>query len=120
MNKTTQRIAAIVLAAGLTGALAACTDNTVPETDPPITQPEQPTEPTDTTDDGTDDGMTEITETDAETVATAEYGGTVVGVESDDHNGEATWKVELAGSSQGDIEVEVSKASGEIVAVDEE
>ena len=119
MNNTTQRIAAIVLAAGLAGGLAACTDPG-PVTDPEIVQPEQPTTPTD---EGTDDGMTdgtEITEEDAEMVATAEYGGTVVGVESDDHNGEATWKVELAGSSQGDIEVEVSKASGEIVAVDEE
>lgn len=119
MNKTTQRIAAVVLAAGLAGGLAACTTSD-PVTDPEITQSEQPTTPTDEgTDTGTDT-TTEITEEDAEMVATSEYGGTVVSVESDDYNGEATWKVELAGSSQGDIEVEVSKASGEIVAVDEE
>lgn len=117
MNKTTQRIAAIVLATGLAGGLAACTDNTVPDVDPEITQPEQPTTPTD---EGTDDGMTEITETDAEVIATTEYGGTVVSVESDSHNGEPTWSVELAGTSQGDIEVDVSKATGEIVAVDGE
>ena len=117
MNKTTQRIAAIVLAVGLTGALAACTDNTMPETDPPITQPDQPTTPTD---EGTDDGMTEITQEEAEMAATTEYGGTVVSIESDDHNGEPTWNVELAGTSQGDIEVDVSKATGEIVAVDGE
>lgn len=117
MNTTTQRLAAIALAAGLAGGLAACTDNTVPEVDPEMTQPEQPTTPTD---EGTDDGMTEITEQDAETVATTEYGGTVVGVESDDHNGEDTWKVSLTGTDEGDIEVEVSKESGDIVAVDGE
>lgn len=119
MNKTTQRVAAIMLAAGLSGALVACTDNTVPETDPPITQPEQPTEPTDNGT-GTDDGMTELTQEEAEMVATTQYGGTVVSVESDDHNGEPTWNIELAGTSQGDIEVDVSKATGEIVAVDGE
>lgn len=116
MNKTTQRIAAIALAAGLAGGLAACTDPG-PVTDPEIMQPEQPTTPTD---EGTNNGMTEITQQDAEMVATTEYGGTVVGVESDDHNGEPTWKVELAGTSNGDIEVEVSKESGDIIAVDGE
>ena len=111
------RIAAIVLAAGLGGALAGCTDPATDPmpVDPPITN-EQPTdEPTDTPTEAETISMDA-----AGDIAIDAHGGTVVNVEADDHNGEATWKVELTGTTDGATEVEVSQSTGEIVAVDGE
>lgn len=111
------RIAAIVLAAGLGGALAGCTDPAVDPmpTDPPITN-EQPTD--EPTNEPTEAEM--ITMEEAGMIATDAHGGTIVTIEADDHNGEATWKVELTGTTDGVSEVEVSQETGEIVAVDGE
>lgn len=65
-------------------------------------------------------GTVDISQDDARRIATAKYGGTVTSVEDDHHDGEATWEVELRDSSQGRIEVEVSKATGAIVSVEQD
>lgn len=118
MSKTTMRIAAIILAAGLGGALVGCTDTTDPGlTDPPIVEElpnEQPT------DEPTDEPIEGISMENAIDIAMNEYGGTFVSVDADNYNGEATWKVTLTGTDDGDIEVDVSQATGQIVAVDGE
>ncbi|MBX3094214.1 MAG: PepSY domain-containing protein [Cryobacterium sp.] len=118
MSKTTMRIAAIVLAAGLGGALVGCTDTTDPGlTDPPIIDEQPGDQPTD---EPTDEPITGISMEDAIDIAMNEYGGTFMSVDADSHNGEATWSVMLTGTTDGDIEVDVSQATGQIVAVDGE
>lgn len=112
------RIAAIILAAGLGGALVGCTDTTDPAfTDPPIVD-EQPNEQP--TDEPTEEPTGGVSMEGAIDIAMNQYGGTFVSVDADTHNGEATWKVMLTGTADGDIEVDVSQATGQIVAVDGE
>src|SRR5690606_15557673 len=96
---------------GLSGALVGCTDTTDPGMDPSVTN-EQTNEPTD---DSTSMG---ITEDEASDIAVEAYGGTVEDVEEGDHEGEATWTVTLTGAEDGDMEVDVSQETGQIVAVD--
>jgi uncharacterized membrane protein YkoI len=58
-----------------------------------------------------------ISKDDAAKIVTAQYGGDVVGVESDSHDGEPTWEVEVRNSNEGRIEVDVDQSSGKIVEV---
>lgn len=53
-------------------------------------------------------------------IATDKYGGTVSSIEDDSYKGEPAWEVEINDSTQGRIEVKVSKASGEILFVDQD
>lgn len=70
---------------------------------------------TSTTSSGSD-----ITRDRAGQIATDKYGGDIISVENDSHNGEPTWEVELKNSDQGRIEVEVTKSSGKIVKTEPE
>lgn len=56
-----------------------------------------------------------VTQEQAGEIVTAEYGGRVLNVESDTNGTEEVWEVEVADSSKGRIEVDVSKTTGEIV-----
>lgn len=53
-------------------------------------------------------------------IARDRFGGTVKSAEMDDHKGEPTWEIELRGTSRGDIEVEISRRTGEIVKVEDD
>ena len=54
----------------------------------------------------------------AERIATDRYGGRVLNVEADSRDGEPTWEVEIAGSREGRIEVDVSQVTGAIVEME--
>lgn len=56
-----------------------------------------------------------VSQEQAATIVTDRYGGRVLNVESDTSDGEPTWEVEVADSDQGRIEVNVAKASGDVV-----
>lgn len=53
-------------------------------------------------------------------IARDRHGGTVTSAGMDDHKGEPTWEVGLRGTPRGDIEVEVSRRTGEIVKVQDD
>lgn len=54
-------------------------------------------------------------------IVTDMYGGQVISVESDSEQGQPTWEVEVANSSQyGRIEVDVAKSSGQIITCEAE
>jgi len=53
-------------------------------------------------------------------VATDTYGGQRTWSGPDHENGLPTWKTRLTGSREGDLDVEVARDSGKIVAVDHE
>lgn len=55
---------------------------------------------------------------DASAIATAKYGGAVTSVEDDSYKREPAWEVEIEDSTEGRIEVKVSKATGEILEVE--
>lgn len=59
-----------------------------------------------------------ISKEDASKIATDEYGGVAKSVEDDWHKGVLTWEVEIDDSRLGKIEVEVDKATGEIVSME--
>jgi hypothetical protein len=61
-----------------------------------------------------------VTTDQAGNIATGKYGGTVIEIEPDSYHGEATWEVEVKNSSQGRIEVDVSKQTGAIVSLEHE
>jgi hypothetical protein len=61
-----------------------------------------------------------ISKDEAARIVTTQYGGDVVGVESDSHDGKPTWEVEVSNSNEGRIEVDVDQSSGKIVEVKRE
>lgn len=111
-------VSGAVIATGL--LLAGCT-STGPDEPAPVTTESQdvvtpaPSESTVPETPDADPGA-KITFEQAATIATDKYGGTVTSVESDTHKGEPTWEVELKDTPDGDIEVDVSKATGDIVS----
>lgn len=72
------------------------------------------------TDPATQPSAGETTRDQAVQIAVGKYGGSVVDVEADSHHGTPTWEVELTNTSIGRIEVHVSRATGEILKVDDE
>ncbi|HEY8455766.1 MAG TPA: PepSY domain-containing protein [Actinopolymorphaceae bacterium] len=53
-------------------------------------------------------------------MVTDTYGGRVINVEEDTHQGKPTWEVEATAGSCGRIEVDVDKATGRIVSFETE
>lgn len=51
-------------------------------------------------------------------IATDRFGGQVINVEPDHARGAPSWEVEVRDSSQGRIEVDVSRGTGEIVELE--
>lgn len=114
-TSTTLRISAAVVAVGLLGALAGCTDTaSVNEPSPPsVTSPSTEPGASDAPQDGV--GMEE-----AARIATEKYGGTASSIEDDSYKGEPAWEVEIKDSNEGRIEVKVSKATGDILDVEKD
>lgn len=106
-------MSAVVLAAGLMGSLVGCADTTPTNDVPPpaATSPADSQSGSESTQDG-------VSLERAGKVATDKYGGTILSIEDDSFNGEPAWEVEISDSSEGRIEVKVSKATGEIINVD--
>ncbi len=115
-------VASSVLATGL--LLAGCGTTEPADVTPETTESQEavtPDAPESTTPETpAADPDAKFTFDEAAKVATDKYGGTVKSVESDTHDGEPTWEVELEDSSEGRIEVNVSKATGEIVSVEQD
>lgn len=57
----------------------------------------------------------EISRAEAERIALDEFGGTIDDIDDDSHNNRPTWEIEIKGSREGDIEVEVDRQTGEIL-----
>lgn len=114
-KSTVARISAVVLAAGLMGSLVGCSDPApVNEpASPSVTSPSNDTGASDSPQDGV--GMEE-----AGRIATDKYGGTVSSIEDDSYKGEPAWEVEINDSTEGRIEVKVSKATGDILDVEQD
>ena len=111
--RTFTAVLAAVLAVGLAGGLVGCTDSAPDEgSAPPVTSPGG-YDPEDQ--EAIDEG---VSMEQAGVIATDEYPGTIVSIEDDDHEGEPAWEVEINGSSEGRIEVTVSKATGQILRVE--
>lgn len=112
---TTFRISAVVVAVGLLGSLVGCADsgpsNDVPP--PAASSPSDGQSGSDSPQDGV--GMEQ-----AGMIATDKYGGTVSSIEDDSYKGEPAWEVEINDSNEGRIEVKVSKATGDILVVEQE
>ena len=49
---------------------------------------------------------------------TDEYGGRSLGVERDTAQGQPSWEVEIADSSQGRIEVDVAQQTGAVLSME--
>lgn len=60
----------------------------------------------------------QISQQQAGTIATGTYGGHVREIEADDEDDQPTWEVEIDNSRQGDIEVDVSRDTGQVVKVE--
>lgn len=58
---------------------------------------------------------TRISKERAGKIVTDKYGGEVINVEADTHDGEPVWEVEVKNSHEGRIEVDVTQSGGEIV-----
>lgn len=116
MTHARSRFATVALAIGLATTLVGCTtgsaDTTPPSPDAPPSSGETAPE--------SDAPGTETTMENAGRIATDKYGGTITSVEDDDHKGEPAWEVELRGSTEGSLEVKVSKATGEILDVEQD
>lgn len=105
------RMSAVVLAAGLAGGLVGCTQGGSGDgSDGPETSTGYDPQDQDSNNGG-------LSMEQAGTIATDEYGGTITSIENDDHNGDPAWAVTLEGSSKGQTEVTVSKATGQILDV---
>lgn len=63
-------------------------------------------------------GAQDISRAKASMIATEEYGGSAVSVEREDADGQPVWEVELEGSSEGRIEVNVARSGGGIIGVE--
>lgn len=61
-----------------------------------------------------------VSRTQAGTIATNAYGGTVKEVESDDYKGKDVWEGEVRNSDRGRIEAKVDKSSGKILNVEQD
>lgn len=68
--------------------------------------------------DKNDTGKGEIGKAEAGKIATGKYGGRVLEVESDHAKGQPSWEVEIAGSHEGRIEVDVAKHGGRILEME--
>lgn len=114
-TSTTLRISTAVIAAGLMGALVGCTDTAPVDepSSPSVTNPSNEPEASDAPQEGV--GMEE-----ASRIATEKYGGTVSSIEDDSYKGEPAWEVEIKDSSEGRIEVKVSKATGDILNMEQD
>lgn len=113
-TSTIARLSAVALAAGLITAVAGCTDTapTNAGSPPAVTNPSDA--PTDSGTPHEGIGMEQ-----AGTIATERFGGTVSSIEDDSYKGEPAWEVEIKDSAQGRIEVKVSKATGDILEVEQ-
>lgn len=124
MTQTTSRIASAALAVGLIAALAGCTDGVTDDTTPSDVPPPPANSDTPSSDAPADgdapatDGT--VTMEQAGQIATDAYGGTIKSIEDDNYQGEPAWEVELRDSSEGRVEIKVSKATGEILHLDHE
>jgi len=61
-----------------------------------------------------------ITKDKAGQIATDKYGGKVINIEADTHDGSPAWEVEIRDSKQGRIEVDVDQTSGKIVEMEKD
>lgn len=115
---TLARLSAVLLAVGLAGGLAGglvgCTEGG--SGNGPESPANSPTETYDPHDEDPNNGGLSMEQ--GGSIATDEYGGTITSIEGDDYKGEPAWEVELEGSSEGRIEVKVSKATGQILEVE--
>ncbi|WP_284743417.1 PepSY domain-containing protein [Amycolatopsis sp. RTGN1] len=59
-----------------------------------------------------------VDQAEAARVATQKYGGHSLGVEQDTAQGRPSWEVEIDGSDQGRIEVDVAQATGAILTIE--
>lgn len=111
---------AVVLTALVTYAVvsentepAAAPEQTTTEQQPASNPPAETEESTQTTPDASSDA---ISMEDAERIAVERFGGTVTESKQDTHNDQPTWEIEMTGTSEGKIEVDVHRQTGEIIA----
>ena len=62
----------------------------------------------------------QISKDQAADIVKKQYGGTILNVESDSHDGSPAWEVEVSDSKEGRIEVDVDKATGKIVEMEKD
>lgn len=58
----------------------------------------------------------DISMADARSIATERFGGTITEIKQDTHNDQPTWEIEMTDTSEGKIEVDVHRQTGEIIA----
>ncbi|MCR6486165.1 PepSY domain-containing protein [Amycolatopsis sp. OK19-0408] len=59
-----------------------------------------------------------VDQSQAARIATDKYGGRSLGVEQDTAQGQPSWEVEIADSSQGRIEVDVAQRTGAVLTME--
>ena len=97
------------------GALAGCTDTAS------VDEPSSPSAMSPSNEPGASEAPQDgVGMEEAGRIATEQYGGTASSIEDDSYKGEPAWEVEIKDSNEGRIEVKVSKATGDILDMEQD